>query len=81
MILCRTTDASPSCSRTSACTRRQPQASYLAYRAHVGMSEADRTCVSNIHREGANPLEAGAHIADVIEAMLAQQTSGLKLVL
>jgi len=45
------------------------------------MSEADRTCVSNIHREGANPLEAGAHIADVIEAMLAQQTSGLKLVL
>ena len=54
---------------------------YLAYRAHVGMSEADRTCVSNIHREGTNPLEAGAHIADVIKAMLAQQTSGLKLVL
>lgn len=54
---------------------------YLAYRATVGMAEADRTCVSNIHREGTNPLEAGAHIADVIKAMLRQKASGLKLTL
>lgn len=52
---------------------------YLAYKATVGMSEADRTCVSNIHQEGTNPVEAGAHIADVINAMITQQVSGINL--
>ncbi len=54
---------------------------YLAYRATVGMTEAERTCVSNIHSEGTNPLEAGAHISDVIKAMLKQKASGLRLTL
>ena len=52
---------------------------YLAYKATVGMSEADRTCVSNIHREGTNPVEAGAHIADIINEMIKQQASGINL--
>lgn len=52
---------------------------YLAYQATVGMSEADRTCVSNIHQEGTNPVEAGAHIADVIKAMITQRVSGINL--
>ena len=43
------------------------------------MSEADRTCVSNIHSEGTNPAEAGAHIADIIDQMIKQQASGINL--
>lgn len=52
---------------------------YLAYRARVGMSEADRTCVSNIHSSGSNPIEAGAHLADLISEMVRQETSGIHL--
>lgn len=52
---------------------------YLAYQAWVGMPESDRTCVSNIHREGTNAVEAGAHIADIIDQMIKQQTSGIRL--
>lgn len=52
---------------------------YLAYKATVGMSESARTCVSNIHQEGTAPVEAGAHIADIINEMIKQQTSGVKL--
>ena len=52
---------------------------YLAYRARVGMSEADRTCVSNIHSSGSNPIEAGAHLADLISEMVRQKTSGIHL--
>jgi|GEM_PF-474939 len=52
---------------------------YLAYQARVGMPESDRNCVSNIHREGTSPLEAGAHIADLIAEMFKQKTSGINL--
>lgn len=52
---------------------------YLAYEARVGMSEAERTCVSNIHGGGSNPLEAGAHLADIIAEMTRQQASGINL--
>ena len=40
---------------------------YIAYRATVGMPEARRTVVSNIHKDGTIPAEAGAHIADIIK--------------
>lgn len=52
---------------------------YLAYQARVGMPESERTCVSNIHAEGTSPVEAGAHIADLIAAMIKQQSSGIGL--
>ena len=52
---------------------------YLAYRARVGMPESERNCVSNIHREGTGPVEAGAHIADLIAKMIEQQVSGINL--
>ncbi|MDO5092119.1 MAG: ethanolamine ammonia-lyase subunit EutC [Propionibacteriaceae bacterium] len=52
---------------------------YLAYQARVGMSEAERTCVSNIHNSGSNPIEAGAHLADLIHQMIQQQASGINL--
>lgn len=52
---------------------------YLAYRARVGMPESDRNCISNIHREGTGPVEAGAHIADLMAEMIRQQASGINL--
>lgn len=50
---------------------------YMTYGGYVGIPEANRTVVSNIHKGGTNPAEAGAHISDLIEAMLKQKASGL----
>ena len=52
---------------------------YIAYKATVGMPEARRTVVSNIHSAGTNPAEAGAHIADIIKLILEKKTSGTEL--
>jgi ethanolamine ammonia-lyase small subunit len=43
------------------------------------MPESQRTVISNIHRQGTPVVEAGAYIADVIQKMLEQKTSGLGL--
>lgn len=58
----------------------ESMSAYIAYDAHVGMPEAQRTVVSNIHQNGTPAVEAGAYIADVIEQMLAQKASGVNLV-
>ncbi|MCR2043825.1 ethanolamine ammonia-lyase subunit EutC [Anaerosalibacter massiliensis] len=52
---------------------------YMAYRPTVGMPESNRTVISNIHKGGTPSVEAGAHIADVIKAILEQKASGLNL--
>ncbi len=52
---------------------------YIAYKATVGMPEARRTVVSNIHSAGTNPSEAGAHIAEIIKIMLEKKASGTDL--
>ncbi|MFW6000775.1 MAG: ethanolamine ammonia-lyase subunit EutC [Halanaerobium sp.] len=52
---------------------------YMAYKAEIGMPESRRNVISNIHADGTPAVEAGAHIADVIKAMLEQKTSGLDL--
>ena len=52
---------------------------YIAYKATVGMPEARRTVVSNIHSAGTNPAEAGAHIADIIKLILEKKKSGTEL--
>ncbi len=52
---------------------------YMAYHAKVGMPEANRTVISNIHKEGTPAIEAGAHIADIIKRILKQKKSGLSL--
>ena len=41
--------------------------------------EADRTCVSNIHRLGTPPVEAAAVIVDLAKNMLKYQASGIDL--
>jgi len=57
----------------------ESMSAYIAYKATVGMPEARRTVVSNIHRNGTIPAEAGAHIAEIIKIMLDKKASGTDL--
>ena len=57
----------------------QSMSAYIAYKATVGMLETRRTVVSNIHRNGTMPVEAGAYIADIIKLMLQKKASGIEL--
>lgn len=57
----------------------ESMSAYIAYKATVGMPEARRTVVSNIHRSGTIPAEAGAHIAEVIKKILDNKASGTDL--
>ncbi|MHC1721842.1 MAG: ethanolamine ammonia-lyase subunit EutC [Aminipila sp.] len=52
---------------------------YITYDGYVGMPEANRTVVSNIHKNGTNAVEAGAHIASVVKKMIQQKASGTGL--
>lgn len=57
----------------------ESMSAYIAYKATVGMPEARRTVVSNIHKNGTIPVEAGAHIAEIIKIMLEKKCSGTDL--
>ena len=52
---------------------------YITYKPHIGISESTRTVVSNIHAQGTPAVEAGAHIAHLIERILQKQVSGVGL--
>ena len=52
---------------------------YITYKPHTGVSESSRTVVSNIHAQGTPAVEAGAHVADLIEKILTKQVSGVGL--
>ena len=52
---------------------------YITYAPHTGVSESSRTVVSNIHAQGTPAVEAGAHIADLIEKILRHKASGVAL--
>ena len=57
----------------------ESMSAYIASKATLGMPEARRTVVSNIHKAGTIPAEAGAHIADVIKKILDNKASGTDL--
>lgn len=57
----------------------ESMSAYIAYKATVNMPEARRTVVSNIHSGGTVPVEAGAHIAEIIKIMLEKKASGTDL--
>lgn len=57
----------------------ESMSAYIAYKGTVGMPEARRTVVSNIHKSGTMPVEAGAHIAEIIKIMLEKKASGTNL--
>jgi len=52
---------------------------YMCYKPRRGTVESDRTVISNIHRRGTPPVEAGAYIGSVLKRMLEQRTSGVNL--
>jgi ethanolamine ammonia-lyase small subunit len=52
---------------------------YMTYGAKVGIVESCRTVISNIHKDGTPPAEAGAHIAELAQLMLKEKKSGLEL--
>ena len=52
---------------------------YITYKPHTGVSESSRTVVSNIHAQGTPAVEAGAHIAELIDTILKKQISGVGL--
>lgn len=57
----------------------ESMSSYIAYKPKVGMPEAKRTVISNIHKGGTTAVEAGAHIAELIKTMLDKKASGIDL--
>ena len=52
---------------------------YMVYAPTKNTVEAERTCISNIHRGGTPPVEAAGVIVDLAKLMLAQKTSGIAL--
>ena len=52
---------------------------YMVYGPTKATVEAERTCLSNIHRGGTPPVEAAGVIVDLAKQMLAQKVSGIAL--
>ena len=52
---------------------------YITYKPHIGVLESSRTVVSNIHAQGTPAVEAGAHIAHLIDTILKKKVSGVGL--
>ena len=59
----------------------QSMSAYMTYGGYVGMPEAGRTVISNIHAGGTNAVEAGAFVAELCQRMLDEKASGLDLVI
>lgn len=57
----------------------ESMSAYIAYHAKVGMPEARRTVVSNIHKDGVPAVEAGAYIVELLALILEKQASGVDL--
>lgn len=53
---------------------------YLCYKPRIGTIEADRMVISNIHKGGIPPVEAGAYLGTVIQKVLKYEASGVSLV-
>lgn len=55
----------------------ESMSAYITYEPRIGVPESARTVVSNIHRQGTPAVEAGAHIASLIQEMLKRKCSGV----
>jgi len=53
--------------------------SYMAYESSTLKPESQRTVVSNIHRNGTPPVEAGAEIVSLVDLMMRKKCSGVEL--
>jgi len=52
---------------------------YMAYESSTKKPESQRTVISNIHRNGTPPVEAGAQIVSLIKIMMREKMSGVGL--
>lgn len=57
----------------------ESMSAYITYESKVGMPEANRTVVSNIHAGGITAVEAGAYLAEVIDLIMKNKASGVNL--
>lgn len=57
----------------------ESMSAYICYNARVGMPEARRTVVSNIHKNGIAAVEAGAYLVELICRILNSKASGIDL--
>lgn len=55
----------------------ESMSAYIIYNPRKGADEAERTVVSNIHKGGTPPVEAGAHLATLIKRILDAKASGI----
>jgi len=58
----------------------ESMSAYICYQPRIGTVEADRMVVSNIHKGGIPPLEAGAYLGTVVQKILYDKASGVGLV-
>lgn len=56
----------------------ESMSAYIAYNARPDMLESEYTVVSNISRHGVPPVEAAAHIVDLISQILEKKKSGVE---
>ena len=56
----------------------ESMSAYIAYHARPDMLESEYTVVSNISRHGVPPVEAAAHIVNLIEQILKKKKSGVE---
>lgn len=52
---------------------------YAAYRSSPDKPESQRNVISNIHKNGTPPVEAGAQIVSLVQIMLQEKNSGVSL--
>jgi len=52
---------------------------YLVWDPSPERTDAEKQAISNVHRRGLLPADAGVHAANIIQAIMAQQTSGVNL--
>lgn len=57
----------------------ESMSAYMAYESSPNKPESQRTVVSNIHKNGLYPVEAGAQIIHITEIMLEKKISGVDL--
>ena len=57
----------------------ESMSAYVCYKPKHGIPESKRTVISNIHRGGTTPVEAGAHVAELMKRMLDKKASGIEL--
>ncbi len=60
-------------------TTAESMSAYIAYKPHPLMLESEYTVVSNISRFGIPPVEAAAHIVDLIIEILEKKQSGIHI--